>query len=175
MARILRLVTASVAALALVGPGTAAAATPIHVHVRIEGPTRTFAQSDPVPLTGTFAGHPLSTPTALGAMLAAARDRHVAVGLQWFSCCGFFVNSIGGIAGDSTHFWAFKVGHTLSSVGAGAVRATKGMAVLFYYTTFDPDTGATEPTLGLDASGRSVAVGGSVTFSVTEWRTGSRM
>ena len=112
---------------AALGLGAAqAAAAAVHVKVRVEGPTATVTQSDPVPITGTFAGHPLSTPTALGALLAAGRQHHFPVALQWFDCCGFFVNSIAGVPGDATHFWAFKVGHTLSSIGAGSVPATRG-------------------------------------------------
>jgi Domain of unknown function (DUF4430) len=149
---------AALAVLATIGLGAAqpaAAAAPVHVKVRVEGPTSTITQSDPVPLTGTFAGHQLSTPTALGALLKAGRAHHFKVGLQWFDCCGFFVNSIAGIPGDSTHFWAFKVNQKLSSVGAGSIPATPGLSVLFYYTTFDPNTGATQPTLGLN--GRTTA------------------
>ena len=121
-----------------------------------------------MPITGTFAGHPLSTPTALGALLAAGRQHHFHVALQWFDCCGFFVNSIAGVPGDATHFWAFKVGHTLSSIGAGSVPATAGLNVLYYYTTFNPTTGATEPTLGLDGA-KTVSRGGTVTFNVRSW------
>jgi hypothetical protein len=161
-----------VAVCAAVGLGAAPAATaaaPVHVKVRVEGPARTITQSTQVPITGTFAGHRLSGPTALGALLAAGRHRHFPVGLEWFDCCGFFVNSVAGVPGDATHFWAFKVGHTLSSVGAGAVKATPGMSVLFYYTTFDPDTGATEPTLGISPAGRTIARGGRLTFAVTSF------
>jgi hypothetical protein len=149
--------------------GAPAAAARVHVHVRVEGPTATITQSYPAPVTGTFIGHPLKDPTALGALLAAGRHHHFRVGLQWFDCCGFFVSSIAGVPADATHFWAFKVGHTLSSVGAGAVPATPGLRTLFYYTTFDPDTGATEPTLGLQAGATTVAAGAPVTFTVRSW------
>ena len=159
---------AVLAVLATIGLGAAqpaAAAAPVHVKVRVEGPAATITQSDPVPLTGTFAGHQLSTPTALGALLKAGRVHHFRVGLQWFDCCGFFVGSIAGVPGDSTHFWAFKVGQKLSSIGAGAIPATPGLSVLFYYTTFDPNTGATQPTLGLN--GRTTAtVGAPETFTI---------
>ena len=160
---------AMVAVCAALGLGAAqTAAAAVHVHVRVEGPTATVTQSDPVPITGTFIGHPLSTPTALGALLAAGRQHHFPVALQWFDCCGFFVNSIAGTPGDATHFWAFKVGHTLSGIGAGAVPATPGLSILYYYTTFNSATGATEPTLGLDGR-RTVGRGGTVTFTVTSW------
>ena len=147
---------------------TQTAAAAVHVHVRVEGPTATITQSDPAPITGTFIGHPLSTPTALGALLAAGRQHRFQVGLQWFDCCGFFVNSIARTPGDSAHYWAFKVGHTLSSIGAGSIKAAPGLSVLYYYTTFNSETGATEPTLGLDGR-RTVGRGGSVTFTVTSW------
>ena len=162
------LVTAVVLWAAL-GLGAAqAASAAVHVKVRVEGPAATVTQSHPVPITGTFVGHPLATPTALGGLLAAGRQHHFPVGLQWFDCCGFFVNSIAGVPGDATHFWAFKVGHTLSSIGAGSIKATPGLSVLFYYTTFNATTGATEPTLGLDGA-RDVAQNGAVTFTVTSW------
>jgi hypothetical protein len=157
------------AALGLGAAQTASAAGPVHVKVRVEGPTATITQSHPVPITGTFAGHQLSGPTALGALLAAGRQHHFPVALQWFDCCGFFVNSIAGVPGDATHFWAFKVGHTLSAVGAASVKATPGLSVLFYYTTFDPNTGATKPTLGLSSGRKSVPRGGTATFTVSSW------
>ena len=157
------------AAAGLAAAPTAAAAAPVHVKVRVEGPAHTVTQSRQVPLTGTFAGHKLSGPTALGALLAASRHRHFPVGLEWFDCCGFFVNSVAGVPGDARHFWAFKVSHTLSSIGAGAITATPGMSLLFYYTTFDPETGATEPTLGLDPANRTIRRGATVTFTVSSW------
>ena len=168
--RLHHLVTAVVlwAALGLGAASAATAAAPVHVKVRVEGPAATVTQSDPVPITGTFAGHTLTSPTALGALLAAGRRHHFPIGLQWFDCCGFFVSSIAGVPGDATHFWAFKVGHALSSIGAGAIPATRGLSVLFYYTTFDPNTGATEPTLGLSGP-KDVTRGGTATFIVSSW------
>jgi len=75
---------AMVAVSAAIGLGVAqTAAAAVHVHVRVEGPTATVTQSDPVPITGTFAGHPLSTPTALGALLAAGRPQHLPAAPQW--------------------------------------------------------------------------------------------
>lgn len=169
--RLHHLVTAVIlwSALGLTAAQVASAGAPVHVKVRVEGLTATVNQSDPVPITGTFAGHRLSTPTALGALLAAGRHHHFPVALQWFDCCGFFVSSIAGVPGDATHFWAFKVGHTLSAIGAGSIKATPGLSVLFYYTTFDPSTGATEPTLGLSASRKDVTRGGAVTIAVSSW------
>ena len=93
----LHYLAAAVAVWAAIGLGatqTATAAAPVHVKVRVEGPAATVTQSHPVPVTGTFVGHPLTTPTALGGLLAAGRQHHFPVGLQWFDCCGFFVNSM---------------------------------------------------------------------------------
>jgi hypothetical protein len=41
--------------------------------------------------------------------------------------------------------------------------------VLIYYATFDPDTFATQPTLGLRASHSHISAGGSVTFTVSSF------
>lgn len=162
---------AALAVLATIGLGAAqpaAAAAPVHVKVRVESPTSTITQSDPVPLTGTFAGHQLSTPTVLGALLKASRVHHFKVGLQWFDCCGFFVNSIAGMPGDATHFWALKIGQKLASVGAGSIPAAPGQSALFYWTAFDPGTGATQRTLGLSGH-KTATVGAPETFTVTSF------
>jgi hypothetical protein len=160
--------TAAIAAIAiLVAAGPAAAK--VHVALRVEGPRHTIFTGRPVPFTGTVKGHELSQPTPLGALIRAGRSHNFDVGLTWFSCCGFFVDSIAGRAGDSSHFWAFKVGHVLSSVGAGGVEATPGMHALFYWTTFDSTTGATEPTLGLKTGSRNLEVGATATFRVVSY------
>jgi hypothetical protein len=148
-------------------PATAGAA--VHVNLRVEGPSRTVVASRPVPFVGTVKGHSLAQPTALGALITATRNHGVPLGLQWFDCCGFFVNSVDGVAGDATHFWAFKVDNVLAANGAGSTPAVAGQKVLFYYTTFDPVTFATEPTLGITATARSVHRFGKVRFRVTAY------
>ena len=56
-----------------------------------------------------------------------------------------------------TAFWAFKLNQKLASSGLGSTRVTRDSHVLVYYTTFDPETGATQPTLGITASTRRPA------------------
>jgi hypothetical protein len=160
---------ALIAALAILVAAGPAAAAKVHVALRVEGPSRTVFAGRPVPLTGTVQGHRLAQPTPLGALLTASHNHRFGVGLTWFSCCGFFVDSVAGKAGDASHFWAFKVGHALSSLGAGSIKATPGMHALFYWTTFDPNTGATEPTLGLKATSRSLEPGAAATFTVASY------
>jgi hypothetical protein len=160
---------AAVAALVILVAAGPAAAAKVHVALRVEGPRHTVFAGRPVPFTGTVKGHALSQPTPLGALLTASHNHHFGVDLQWFSCCGFFVNSIAGRAGNASHFWAFKVGHVLSSVGAGSVIATPGMHALFYWTAFDSATGATEPTLGLKTASRTIEPGATATFTVVAY------
>jgi len=148
-------------------PATAGAA--VHVNLRVEGPTSTVVASRPVPFVGTVKGHSLAQPTALGALITATRNHGVPLGLQWFDCCGFFVNSIDGVAGNATHYWAFKVDNVLAPNGAGQTPAVAGQRVLFYYTSFDPVTFATEPTLGITATTRAVHRFGKVRFRVTAY------
>jgi hypothetical protein len=149
----------------VMAPASAGAA--IHVKLRVEGPARTVVASRPVPFVGTVKGHALAQPTVLGALITATKNHDIALGLQWFDCCGFFVNSIDGVPGDATHFWAVKVGHALAPLGAGSTPAVAGQKVLFYYTSFDPVTFATEPTLSLSASKQILHHRGKVTFRVT--------
>lgn len=160
---------ATVAALAILVAAGPAAAAKVHVSVRVEGPRHTVFAGRPAPFTGTIKGHALSQPTPLGALITASRNHDFGLRLKWFSCCGFFVNSVAGTPGDASHFWAFKVGHVLSSIGAGSVTATPGMHALFYWTTFDPSTGATEPTLGLKTPSRNVEPGANTTFTVVSY------
>ena len=154
-------------AVALALPAVAAAA--IHVSVRVEAPTRTVVQTVDMPFTGTLQGHRLTGPTALGGLVAASRRSGFPVGLQWFDCCGFFVDSIAGLAGDANHYWAFKVNQRLAPLGAGSTTVRARDRVLFYYTAYKAATGATQPTLGLQVSTASPAAGGSVLFTVHSW------
>jgi hypothetical protein len=160
---------AVIAALAILVAAGPAAAAKVHVALRVEGPRHTVFAGRPVPFTGTVKGHRMSQPTPLGALVTASRHHGFGLGLTWFSCCGFFVDSIAGRAGDASHFWAFKVGHVLSSIGAGSVKAAAGMHGLFYWTTFDSTTCATQPTLGLKATSRSLEPGGTATFTAVSY------
>ena len=54
----------------------------------------------------------------------------------------------------------------LSETGIGSTPVARHDKVLVYYTTFDPNTFATQPTLGLGASSRSPKAGSQVTFTV---------
>lgn len=159
---------AAVAAIAILVAAGPAAAAKVHVAVRVEGPRHTVFAGRPTAFTGTVKGHELTQPTPLGALINASRHHRFGLGLTWFSCCGFFVDSVAGRKSDATHFWAFKVGHVLSSVGAGSVKATPGMHALFYWTTFDTTTGATQPTLGLKGP-RRLEPGATTTFRVVSY------
>ena len=64
-------------------------------------------------------------------------------------------------------FWAFKIGQTACQHGLGSTARHRARSrMLVYYTTFDPMTGATEPTLGISASTLTPAPGSNVTFTV---------
>src|SRR5262249_4096675 len=62
-----------------------------------------------------------------------------------------------------------KLNNVVASAGLGSTVVTKNSSVLVYYTTFDPSTFATEPTLDLKASTRKPAAGRPVTFTVTQY------
>jgi hypothetical protein len=85
---------------------------------------------------------------------------------------GFYVKSIAGITPPPTAFWALKIGQKLSALGFGATEVTSSSQILVYYTKFDPETFATQPTLGLAASSRRVEPGSSVTFTVRSFDDG---
>jgi hypothetical protein len=168
----LRLIIATLAALlvpaALAGPALAA-------HVRVEGKSQSIFQGNARPFVGTLQGHTTTKQTALGALVTASRKQPFALGLTWSDCCGgawsgFFVSSIDHVTPPfSSAFWAFKLNQKLASSGLGSTRVTRDSHVLVYYTTFDPETGATEPTLGITASTRTPPVNGRVTFTVSSY------
>ncbi|MDX6534228.1 MAG: hypothetical protein QOF68_1972 [Gaiellales bacterium] len=139
--------------------------------IRVEAPKDTVFQGSVTPFKGTLQGKKTTKNTALGALVTASRTKPFKIGLQYNDSfgagwAGFFLDSITGIAGTSSAFWAVKVDQKLTSVGIGAAVVTPSSKVLIYYTTFDPVTFATKPTLGITASDRKVKGGGSVTFSV---------
>jgi hypothetical protein len=167
----LRPIIATLAALlvpaALAGPVLAA-------HVRVEGKSHSIFQGNARPFVGTLRGHTTTKQTALGSLVKASRKQPFPLRLTWNDCCGgawngFFVSSIAHVTPPSTAFWAFKLNQKLAGQGLGSTRVTRDSHVLVYYTTFDPATGATEPTLGITASKRRPPVNGRVTFTVTSY------
>ena len=167
----LRLIIATLAALlvpaALAGPALAA-------HVRVEGKSHSIFQGNARPFVGTLRGHTTTKRTALGSLVTASRKQPFALGLTWSDCCGgawngFFVSSIDHVTPPVTAFWAFKLNQKLAGSGLGSTRVTRKGHVLVYYTTFDPETGATQPTLGITASTRKPPVNGRVTFRVRSY------
>ena len=167
----LRLIIAALAALlvpaALAGPALAA-------HVRVEGKSKSIFQGNARPFVGTLQGHTTTKQTALGSLVTASRRQPFALGLTWSDCCGgawggFFVLSIAHVTPPSTAYWAFKLNQKLTSSGLGSTRVTRDSHVLVYYTTFDPATGATQPTLGITASTKRPPANGMVTFRVSSY------
>jgi hypothetical protein len=139
--------------------------------LRVEGPGHTVFHGNVKPLVGTLKGHTTTQKTALGALVTASRNAGFGLGLSWSDAFGgawdgFFVKSIAGISPPPTAFWALKVNQTLSATGIGSTPVSKGSKVLIYYTTFDPVTFATQPTLGLNASSRRPEANTNVTFTV---------
>ena len=151
------------------------AATPaLATSLRVEAPRHTLFQGNVTPFVGTLQGHTTTKTTALGALVAGARRKPFSLGLGWSDSFGggwngFFVTSIAGISPPPTAFWALKVNQTLAAVGFGAAPVTSSSHVLVYYTTFDPETFATQPTLGLNASAGHVTAGSRVTFAVQSY------
>jgi hypothetical protein len=144
------------------------------VGLRVEAPKGTVFQGGVTPFVGTLRGHTTAKRTALGALVTASRTKPFSLGLAWSDSFGggwngFFVTSIAGITPPPTAFWALKVDQRLSEVGLGATLVTSSSQVLVYYTTFDPVTFATQPTLGLTSSAGRVAAGHAVTFTVKSY------
>jgi hypothetical protein len=158
------LLAAMLLALVSVSPAVAAG-------LRVEAPKGTVFQGTVTPFVGTLRGHTTTKSTALGALITASRAKPFSVGLGWSDSFGggwngFFVTSINGVTPPPTAFWALKVNQRLSEVGFGATPVTSSSRVLVYYTTFDPETFATQPTLGLSSSASHVTGGAAVTFTV---------
>jgi len=165
----LRRITATLVALLALAAASAPAA--VATSLRVEGPAQQVFQGRVKPFVGTLKGHTTTKKTALGALVTAARRTPFSLGLKWSDSFGgawngFYLSSIAGVAPPSTAFWAVKVNQKLSASGIGSTRVSRGDKVLVYYTTFDPDTYATQPTLALSASSRHPEAGSQVTFMV---------
>ena len=162
------------AVLVLLAATLLAPASAVAAHLRVEGPHRTIFQGRARPFIGTLKGHTTRKATALGSLVTASRRTPFRLGLKWFDgigpgWAGFFVNSIAGRAGTANGFWSFKLGQTSSSSGLGSTVVGPGSHILVYWTTFNPDTGATQPTLGLTATDKTPAANSIVTFTVRQY------
>jgi hypothetical protein len=168
-------VIAALIALAI-GAAPAAARTPI----RVENSKATLFQGSVTPVTGTLkdntgASHTTAKSTALGALVAASRGANpFTLDLGWFDglgggWAGFYLAGVNGVTPPSNAFWALKVNQKLASVGLGTQTVGDKASVLVYYTTTDPVTFATEPTLGIGVSSPTVEPGGRVTITVSQY------
>jgi Domain of unknown function (DUF4430) len=163
-----RIIATLVALLALAGLSASPA---LATSVRVEGPAGTVFQGRAKPFVGTLKGHTTKRRTALGALVTAARRESFSLGLKWSDSFGgawngFYLASVAGISPPATAYWAVKVNQTLTASGIGATTVRKRDKVLVYYTTYDPDTFATQPTLGLHVSDRTPDAGSTVTVVV---------
>lgn len=170
----LRLLTVAtvLTTLALLISAAAAWATP----VRVEGPRGNIFQGTVTPFVGALKDqdgvvHRTTKTTALGALVAASRAKPFPLGLAWSDSFGggwngFFINSVNKVTPPPTAFWAVKIKQKLTSVGAGAAPVTATSSVLVYYTTYDPNTFATEKTIAITSSTKSAVVGNPVTITV---------
>jgi hypothetical protein len=165
----LRRITATIVALfALAGASVPAA---LATSLRVEGPNHQVFQGRAKPFIGTLRGHTTTKPTALGALVTAARKTPFRIGLTWYDSFGgawkgFFLNSVAGITPPGSAFWALKVNQIyVTDTGIGSTVVDRNDKVLIYATTYDPDTG-TQPTLGLKASSSRPTAGSRVTFTV---------
>jgi hypothetical protein len=166
--RLRRIIATLVALLVL---ASVSAAPALATSLRVEGPGHTVFQGNVKPFVGTLKGHTTTQSTALGALVTASRRTPFTLGLHWSDAFGgawngFFVASIAGITPPSTAFWALKVNQKLTETGIGSTPVGRRSKVLVYYTTFNPVTFATQPTLGLTASSQRPEANTSVTFTV---------
>ena len=165
---------------ALIALAISAAPAAAQTRTRVEGSKTTLFQGEVTPVTGTLkdntgASHTTQKSTALGALVAASRSANpFTLDLGWFDglgggWAGFYLAGVNGESTPPSAFWALKVNQKLTSIGLGTQTVGSKSSVLIYYTTFDPNTFETEPTLGIQASSATVAAGGTVTFTVSQY------
>lgn len=73
--------------------------------------------------------------TAFDILVKAGQENNFAVGYTMYSF-GPFVTSIGGKAGDSSHYWAFYYNGSYSMVGAGDQKVKNGDITTWRYESF---------------------------------------
>ena len=174
----LRAIAAIIAALIVlaISAAPAAAETPI----RVENSKATLFQGSVTPATGTLkdntgASHTTSQSTALGALLTASRGANpFALDLGWFDglgggWAGFYLAGVNGRTPPSNAYWALKVNQKLTPSASAHRRWATRPACSCITSTTDPDTFATEPTLGIGTNAATVTAGGRVTITVSQY------
>ena len=137
-----RVATSALVAAALLSAGSATAADPVLVSVRVEGKTTTlFGATEPRALAAT----------PLDALEAASRAAELYYHVTTTSF-GPYVDQIGRYGGSGSAGWVFKVDDASPPVGANKVELKPGDHVLWYYADFSGGTGP--KTLRLTRAGR---------------------
>lgn len=78
-------------------------------------------------------GSPISFKGEAGITALETLKSRYEVTTKSYEGLGEFVESINGLTGDATHFWAFYVDGTQASVGAGAYTATGNETIEFKF------------------------------------------
>jgi hypothetical protein len=138
-----RLALAALVVAGVVSTGSATAADPVLVSVRVEGKTTT--------LFGATEPHALAA-TPLAALDAASRAGELYYHVTTASF-GNYVDQIGRYGGSGSAGWVFKVNDVSPPVGADAVDLKRGDRVLWYYADFASGSGP--KTLRLTRAGKS--------------------
>jgi hypothetical protein len=161
----------------------AAAAAPVSVNLRVEGPSQTIFDG-PVttdghaittpsggthPCDGTNNGaHPAPVPVATAALDDGARLNGFAWDADWFdSLNDFAVKEVAGEAQTSSQFWGYAVNFEFASVGGCQMQVRQGDEVLWIFDAFNKSH-------VLKLAGPSAATTGApVAVEVTDGQDGS--
>ena len=182
--RFLGLAVLAIACALAAAPASAADNSPITVHVRVEGKTKTLFDgrvkthghkldgndgSGPHKCNGTNAGaHPTAGPTLLAAFDDARRKAGITWNATWFkSFEDFNINRIGPDSSDTKNnrYWGQALNYKDTQAGGCQQRIHKGDDVLVAFDSFG------HPKLKLSGP-RSATAGQKVTFTVIDGQTG---
>ena len=138
-----RFALSALVAAVVLSTGSATAADPVLVSVRVEGKTTT--------LFGATEPHALAA-TPLAALEAASRSGELYYHVTSTSF-GSYVDQVGRYGATGSAGWVFKVNDVSPPVGADALELKRGDRVLWYYADFSDGSGP--KTLRLARSGRA--------------------
>ena len=138
-----RLAVSALAAAVILSTGSATAADPVLVSIRVEGKTATlFGATEPRALAAT----------PLGALDAASRAGELYTHVTSTSF-GSYVDQIGRYGASGSAGWVFKVNEVSPPVGADALELRRGDRVLWYYADFSSGSGP--KTLRVSRAGKT--------------------